>query len=279
MLRQPHLLIKVPGQQDTVLNKSDVAKFGTPGQRHILLINFAARKTVRNHHAKFIQSIESHAQDIKNKIVGQRAIRKRAPQTSDLDKKAKGNLAKVNRIRIPPKRCYQPSPKKGSPKKRKISTASSQESADELCDEPHESDTSQYYKAATKQQESTSLVEMTGASTRSSARDKKKPKRYGDLTELSSSDESSDNGQFPKQQRGISIASYSPPRTTLAETMSPPPHSVIPLTSSSQIHPTERIAIAPKSSAKTERTEMCLRSSNRTIRNAPYNPTNSRHQS
>ena len=86
--------IKVPGQQGTVLNKSDVAKFGTPEQRHIPVINFAARKTVRNHHAKFIQRMESHAQDIKNKIVGQRAIRKRAPQTSDLDKKAKANLAK-----------------------------------------------------------------------------------------------------------------------------------------------------------------------------------------
>ena len=69
--------IKVPGQQDTELNKSDIAKFGTPEQRHIPLINCAARKTVRNHHAKFIQSIESHAQDINIKIIGQRAIRKR----------------------------------------------------------------------------------------------------------------------------------------------------------------------------------------------------------
>ena len=86
--------IKVPGQQGTVLNKFDVAKFGTSEQRHIPVINFAARKTVRNHHAKFIQIMESNAQDIKNKIVGQRAIRKRAPQTSDLDKKAKANLAK-----------------------------------------------------------------------------------------------------------------------------------------------------------------------------------------
>ena len=121
--------------------------------------------------------MESHAQDIKNKIVGQRAIRKRAPHTSDLDKMAKANPAKVNRIRIPPKRCYQPSRKKGSPKKRKLSTASSQESADEQGDELHESDTRQDYKAAPKQHGSTLLVKTTGASTRSSARDKKKPKR------------------------------------------------------------------------------------------------------
>ena len=103
--------IKVPGQQDTVLNKSDVAKFGTPEQRHIPLINFAARKTVRNHHAKFISSIESHAQDIKSKLIGQRAIRKRETTTSNVDKKAKANLSKVNRIKIPHKKCYQPSPK------------------------------------------------------------------------------------------------------------------------------------------------------------------------
>ena len=183
--------IKVPGQQDTSINL--MSQNSARQSNATFVINFAARKTVRNHHAMLIQSMESHAQDIKNKIVGQRAIRKRAPQASDLDKKAKANLAKVNRIRIPPKRTYQPSPRKGSPKKRKLSTASSQESADEQGDELHESDTSRDYKAAPKQPESTLLVETTGASTRRRARDKKKPKRYGDLTEMSSSDESSDN--------------------------------------------------------------------------------------
>ena len=109
--------------------------------------------------------MESHAQEIKNKIVGQRAIRKRAPQTSDLDKKANANLAKVNRIRTPSKRCYQKSPKKRSPKKRKLLTASSQESADEQGDEFQESDTSQDYKAAPKQHGNTILVETNGAPT------------------------------------------------------------------------------------------------------------------
>ena len=89
-------------------------------------------------------------------------------------------------------------------------------------------------------------MDTTGASTRRSAQDKKKPKLYGDLTEMSSSDESSDNGQASNHRRRISIASYSPPRTTLAETMSPPPHSGIPLTSSSQIQPAENIGIAPQ---------------------------------
>ena len=42
------LTIKVPGQQDTVLNKSDVEKFGTTDRRKIPFINFTARKTVCN---------------------------------------------------------------------------------------------------------------------------------------------------------------------------------------------------------------------------------------
>ena len=143
--------IKVPGQQDTVLNKSYVAKFGAPEQRHIPLINFTVRKTVRNHHAKFFQSMESHAQGIKNTIIGQRAIRKRGTPTSDVDKKAKANLSKVNRIKIPHKKCYQPLPKKGSPKTRKLSTESSQASEEEQDNEPHETDSSQESKSAVEQ--------------------------------------------------------------------------------------------------------------------------------
>ena len=42
------LTIKVPGQQDTVLNKSGVAKFGTADQKRTPLSIFAARKTVSN---------------------------------------------------------------------------------------------------------------------------------------------------------------------------------------------------------------------------------------
>ena len=222
--------IKVPGQQDTVLNKSDVTKFGTPEQRDIPLINFAARKTVRNHHAKFIQSMESNAQDIKNKIIGQRAIRKRGTPTSDVDKKAKANLSKVNRIKISHKKCYQPSPKKGSPKKRKLSTESSQASDEEQDIEPHDTDSNHESKAATKHHGSTLLMDSTEASTRRSARDKKKPKRYGELTELSSSDESLDVGQPQKRRTGTSTASYSPPRQPNMGTTLSPPHSLIPMT-------------------------------------------------
>ena len=222
------MTVKVPGQQDIVLNKSDVAKFGTPEQRHIPLINFAARNTVRNHHAKFIQSIESHAQDIKNKIIGQRAIRKRGTPTSVIDKKAKANLSKVNRIKISHKKCYQPSLKKGSPKKRKLSTESSQASEEEQDNEPHDTDSNYGSKAATMHHESTQSFDPTKSSSRRSARDKKKPKRYGELTELSLSDESLDGGQSQKRRTGTSVASYSPPKHPNAGTTLSPTHSVIP---------------------------------------------------
>ena len=71
-----NLTIKVPGQQDTVLNKSDVAKFGTADQRRIPLINFAARKSVFNPHKKLIENMEQQAEEQKQKILGQRNIRK-----------------------------------------------------------------------------------------------------------------------------------------------------------------------------------------------------------
>ena len=237
------ITVKVPGQQDTVLNKSDIAKFGTPEQRKIPLINFAARKTVRNHHVKLIQNMESHAQDIKNKIIGQRAIRKRGPQASNSDRKAKANLTKVNRIRIPPKKTYQPSPKKGSLKKRKLSSASSQASADEQGAEPHDSDSSQDSNVTFKQHGNPFVIVTDKASTRRSARDKKKPKRYGELTELPSSDDSMDNRRTLRPHKGVSIASYSPPRSTPAATCTSPVHSVIPTIAPSPIDPNENSGI------------------------------------
>ena len=46
------LTIKYPGQDDTFLHKSDAARFGTPAQPRIPLIQFAAGKTVISHHEK-----------------------------------------------------------------------------------------------------------------------------------------------------------------------------------------------------------------------------------
>ena len=127
------------------------------------------------------------------------------------------------------------------PKKRKLSTESSQASEDEQDNEPHETDSSQKCNAAPKQHGSTLLVDSTKTFNRRSARDKKKPKRYGKLTELSSSDESLDIGQPQKRRLGTSIASYSTPRQVNTETRPSPPHSVIPMTSPNPNFPAETI--------------------------------------
>ena len=187
------------------------------------------------------RKLKEASDDVKNKIIGQRAIRKRGLQASNSDRKAKANLTKVNRIRIPLKKTYQPSPKKGSPKKRKLSTASSKASADEQVAEPHDSDSSQDSIATFKQHGNPFVIVTDEASTRRSARDKKKPTRYGDLTELSSSDNSMENSRPRKPRKGVGIASYSPPRPTPAATCTSPVHSVIPTIAPSPIDPNENI--------------------------------------
>ena len=78
------LTLKMPGQKDTVLNKSDVANFGTPEQRNIPLIFFAARKTVKNHHKKFEELMRNHGKAQLNKIMGICTIRKRDTQPGTL---------------------------------------------------------------------------------------------------------------------------------------------------------------------------------------------------
>ena len=201
--------------------------------------------------------MESHAQDIKNKIIGQRAIQKRGPQKSNSDRKAKANLTKVNRIRIPPKKTYQSSPKKGSPKKRKLSTASSQASADEQVAEPHDSDSSQDSIATFKQHGNPFVIVTDEASTRRSAREKKKPTRYGDLTELSSSDDSMENSRPRKPRKRVNIASYSSLRPTPAATCTSPVHSVIPTIAPSPIDPNGNIGNHPLTSTSAKQEKMC----------------------
>ena len=72
--------------------------------------------------------MEQHAKEQKQKVLGQSNIRKRDTQATKADRHTKSNLSKVNRIKIPKKKSYAPSPRKGSPKKRKDPTASSQDS-------------------------------------------------------------------------------------------------------------------------------------------------------
>ena len=103
------LWIKYPGQDDTVLHKSEVARFGTPAQPQIPLIQFAAQKTVINHREKLQRTMNLHQKEQMTKLKGERTIRKRlqdSPTNPNL-----ANLAKVHRTKVPPKRKYVQSPK------------------------------------------------------------------------------------------------------------------------------------------------------------------------
>ena len=109
------LTIKYPGQADTVLHKSEVTRFDTPAQPRIPLIKFAARKTAINHHEKLQRTMKVHQREQMTKLKGERTIRKRqqdSPTNTNLT-----NLAKVHRTKVPPKRKYVQSPKKGCAKK------------------------------------------------------------------------------------------------------------------------------------------------------------------
>ena len=241
------LTIKVPGQQDTVLNKSDVARLGTADQRKIPLINFAARKTVCNPHKKLIDNMEQHAKEQRQKILGQRNIRKRDTQATKADRHIKSNLSKVNRIKIPKKKSYTPLSRKSSPKKRKDSTASSQDSNQEdnmyqetddsqdmymaknIGQPPSPSDPNVNIVADQQTRDSKSGKDKT----RKSTRPKRETKRYGDTTTLDFLD-SSDEEQPPHKRHATSVASYSPPKTTMGDAPTSPANSTIPVTSTSR---------------------------------------------
>ena len=106
------MTIKYPGQDDTVLHKSEVARFGTPSQPRIPLIQFAARKTVINHHGKIQRHMNAHHKEQSSKLKGEKSIRKRpsdSPTNPNLS-----YLLKVNRTKVPPKRKFAQSPRKGT---------------------------------------------------------------------------------------------------------------------------------------------------------------------
>ena len=71
------MTIKYPGQHNTVLHKLEVARFGTPAQPKIPLIQFAAKKTVINLHGKIQRHMNLHQKDQRAKLKGEKTIRKR----------------------------------------------------------------------------------------------------------------------------------------------------------------------------------------------------------
>ena len=84
------MTIMYPGQDDKVLQKSEVARFGTSSQSKIPVIQFAARKTVINHHGKIQRDMNVHQRDQcskERKQLGKgRTIHPRIP-TSPISKK------------------------------------------------------------------------------------------------------------------------------------------------------------------------------------------------
>ena len=191
--------------------------------------------------------MEQHAKEQKQKILGQRYIRKRGTQATQADGHIKSNLSKVNRIRIPKKKSYAPSPRKSSPKKRKDSTASSQDSnqEDNIYQETDDSQdmymaknigqlpTSSYPNVNTVAEQQTHDSNSGEDKTRRCTRPKKETKRYGDTTNLDFLD-SSDEDEPPHKRHAASVASYSPPKTTMGDPPTSPDNITIPVTPTSR---------------------------------------------
>ena len=191
--------------------------------------------------------MEQHAKEQRQKILGQRNIRKRDTQATKADRHIKSNLSKVNRIKIPKKKSYAPSPRKSSPKKRKNSTASSQDSNQEDNMYQETDDSQDMYMAKnisqlpspsdpnvnTVAEQQTHDSKSGKDKTRRSTRPKRETKRYGDTTNLDFLD-SSDEEEPPHKRHAASVASYSPPKTTMGDPPTSPANSTIPVTSTSR---------------------------------------------
>ena len=197
------LTIKYPGQDDTVLHKSEVARFGTPAQPQIPLIQFAARKTVINHHEKLQRTMNIHQKEQMIKLKGERTIRKRlkdSPTNPNL-----ANFAKVHRTKVPPKRKYVQSPKKGDAKKqhRDQYASSQEEDGDDTIPAHHEATAEANLKDADYEpQDSIDIHEINqGKKPRRSNRLKKKTTKYGQ-TETLSTDDDTDETQTSTPIKG-----------------------------------------------------------------------------
>ena len=205
------LTIKYPGQDDTVLHKSEVARFGTSTQPQIPLIQFAARKTVINHHEKLQRTMNIHQKEQMTKLKGERAIRKRlqdSPTNPNL-----ANLAKVHRTKVPPKRKFVQSPKKGDAKKQhKDQYASSQEEDGDDTIPAHEATAEANPKDADYEpQESIDIHEINqGKKPRRSNRLKKKTTKYGQTETLSTDDDTDETQTSTPIKSPKGIANFQP---------------------------------------------------------------------
>ena len=205
------LTIKYPGQDDTVLHKSEVARFGTSTQPQIPLIQFAARKTVINHHEKLQRTMKIHQKEQMTKLKGERTIRKKlqdSPTNPNL-----ANLAKVHRTKVPPKRKFVQSPKKGDAKtQHKDQYASSQEEDGDDTIPAHETTAEANSKDADYEpQESIDIHEINqGKKPRRSNRLKKKTTKYGQTKTLSTDDDTDETQTSTPIKSPKGIANFQP---------------------------------------------------------------------
>ena len=211
------MTIKYPGQDDTVLHKSEVARFGTPAQPQIPLIHFAARKTVINHHGKIQRQMNMHQKDQCAKLKGEKTIRKRSNDSPTNPNLA--NLLKVNRTKIPPKRKFIQSPKKGKTEAKSQRTQTPPDSPFE--DEDYETQAQRQDTLDNSEdpdydpQEDINVQEIGAAKKpRRSKRTTKKPEKYGHSTcpQTEYDTETSEVDSPKKQFTGI--ANHQPTTTT-----------------------------------------------------------------
>ena len=82
------MTIRCPGQDNTVLHKSEGARFETLARPRIPLFQFAARKTVISHHNKLIshQSDETALKRADGKAKGQALMNEGFPYKSEPSK-------------------------------------------------------------------------------------------------------------------------------------------------------------------------------------------------
>ena len=212
------MTIKYPGQDDTVLHKSELARFGTPSQPRIPLIQFAARKTVINHHGKIQRHMNAHHKEQSAKLKGEKSIRKRpsdSPTNPNLS-----NLLKVNRTKVPPKRKFVQSPRKGTTAAKNQKTTTPPDSPFE--DEDLELEPARQRKHSNNEdsdynhQEDPSIQAIAAhKNPRRSNRPTKKPEKYGQSETLITDEDTEDSENSPPRKRFTGIAIYQATTTAL----------------------------------------------------------------
>ena len=108
--------VNFPVQEDTVLNKSQEMKFGTPQQRHNNVINLGNKRPFLSQLLLQVRQRKRMTRQgpmVEN--LGEKPIRRRKEQLRSRDHSNKSNLSiEVTRIEVPGKNTYMQSSNKSS---------------------------------------------------------------------------------------------------------------------------------------------------------------------